>query len=136
MPSYAQQFITVIFMKTIGIREAADLLGFTSTAALSHKAKRGLIPGAFKAGVRWMFIVEKLVEFINELENNQRKIAQVNIDRKNIICRSAKRKTARIGIPGSPSAELEFRNQLAALYEGKHRNTKTGENRKLETKFS
>lgn len=121
-------------IETIDVKEAAKLLGYKSTSRLCEKARKGLIPGAFKAAVQWRFIVEKLVEYIHSLENANRREAQV--DREVTQCHSAKRKIARIGIQGSQSAELECRNQLAVLYDLKLSNTKTGERKKSENRFS
>lgn len=121
-------------IETCDIKTAAKLLGLC-TARVAYKAKRGLIPGAFKAGLRWMFIVEKLVDYIHGLENSQREVAQVG-KKGNQLCRSVKRKIARIGIQGSQSAELECRNQLDALFVTKLRSTKTDAERKLENRYS
>ena len=123
-----------LLIKTIDIKEASKMLG-VCTAALSRKSKRGLIPGAFKAGLRWMFIVEKLVEYVHELENSQREVAQVG-KKGSQLCRSVKRKIARIGIQGSQSAELECRNQLDALFDQRLRSTKKDEKEKSRSNYS
>lgn len=124
-----QEFAT----STIGIKEAARFLGYRSTSRLSQKAKRGLIPGAFKAAKQWMFIKEKLVEYVEDLENRQRKNAQVNTGVK--VCQSQKRKIVPIGTQDFRLMELECKNLRKRLLEERPKNMKRDEEKILENRF-
>ncbi len=48
---------------TCNIKEAAEFLGFKSTARLSQKAQQGEIP-ACKPGREWVFLKEDLVQYL------------------------------------------------------------------------
>lgn len=110
-------------MQTIDVKEAAKILG-VKPRGLCIKAKRGLIPGAFKAGIKWMFVVEKLVDFIEALQNTHRDMAKVDINKKATICHSVKRKTHRFGSPGFQSAESECKSLRKQLLKQKRNDTK------------
>ena len=52
---------------TIDLKEAALILGFKSVWRLREKAKRGQIPGAFKAGRNWMFYKPDLIDWMRTM---------------------------------------------------------------------
>jgi hypothetical protein len=110
-------------MQTIDTKEAAKILGIRPRS-LCIKAKRGLIPGAFKAGIKWMFELEKLEEFIEALQNRHREMADVDINKKAELCHSVKRKTRRFGSPGFQSAESECKSLRAQLIKQRRNVTK------------
>jgi len=120
---------------TVGLDQAAKFLGFKSKWRLIEKMKSGKLPlHGFKCGVKWMFFKDDVVNCARQMQNSQRKIAQVDIGGN--VCHLAKRKIAHFGIQDSASVESECKNQLAALFDPKLKNTRTGVRKKSESRFS
>lgn len=117
---------------TVNLADAAAFLGFKCKWRLIQKMNTGALPiQGFKSGKSWMFFKEELVNCARELQNAQRKIAQVGIGEN--ICHLANIRVAPTGIHDSRLAELESKNQLAALFDQKQSYTKKGEKKNLET---
>src|SRR5690606_35337188 len=106
---------------TLTLKEAAPLLGFKGTYRLCEKARRGLIPGAFKLSNRWMIAVEEIMPYIRNYYKTLHKDA---VPTRNVEWPSVKRKVAPTIILASRSAELECRNRLNALAKERRKNTK------------
>ncbi len=109
--------------ETIGIKEAAEFLGFKGTTRLSTKAKAGLIPGAFKISNRWMFLVDELREFAR---NYHKQIITSDMVRRRRVdsWQLLKIKNHPTTTRDSRSVELECTNLLNALAKETRRNTK------------
>lgn len=104
---------------TINSEQAGKLLGFQSVIRLQNKAKKGLIPGAFKAGRNWMFYTPSLIEYIKRQaeERNHKKY-------ENQLWRSTKDQAHRTTIHASHSAVSECVNLREQLREAKRKSTK------------
>lgn len=104
---------------TINSDQAKELLGFKSVVRLQHKAKNGLIPGAFKAGRNWMFYTPYLIDFIKR-KSEENKYSR----HENKIWRSIKEKALPTTIRASQSAVSECVNLRAQLREEKLKSMK------------
>lgn len=104
--------------ETIGLKEAANFLGFTGVCHLREKAKAGKIPGAFKISNRWMFLKDELIIFVRDFH----KTLHNEIVPNGASWQSAKRKIVPITTRASQSLESECRNQLDALQKSTRRN--------------
>lgn len=65
---------------TLTLDELAEYLGYESKETLRLKVKKGLLPG-FKSGRSWRFRMEKVLEYVIELENKTNKIIGNKNDR-------------------------------------------------------
>lgn len=107
--------------QTIGLKEAAKFLGFTSTSRLREKAAKGLIP-ACKPGRNWVFYVPDLVQWMRDQYNARREAAQVGIGVK--LWQSLKRKTDDSCTQNSHSVEYELMSLRKQIRNQKHNSTK------------
>ncbi|VVC76036.1 hypothetical protein AQUSIP_13370 [Aquicella siphonis] len=112
---------------TLTLKEAAPLLGFKGVYRLREKARRGLIPGAFKISSRWMVAVDEIMPYIRNYYKTLRKDL---VPPRNVEWQSVKRKVAPTIILASRSAESECRNRLDALAKERRKNMKKNAEKK------
>jgi hypothetical protein len=69
---------------TIGSKEAAEFLGFSSIPRFLNKVKLGLIPGC-KPGKEWVFLKEDLIQYIHAQQTRIALCQSLSARTKNIM---------------------------------------------------